>query len=320
VGHNYNVREIASGMGFVEGPVALPDGSLLVADLTSGWLLKIDPQTGRVDRHAYTGGGPNGLALGPDGACYVCNNGGFPFGKGEDGQNVPLGPDAKVDDPRPPCIQRVSPDGEVTILYQECDGNPFSAPNDLVFDAHGGFYFTDLGHAHGRLCDLGGLYYGKADGSSVVELIHEPVAMVPLTQPNGVGLSPAGDRVYVAETVTARVWAWAVEGPGKLAPMPQPMSGNGASLIYGYEGLTMFDSLAVDSAGYICVGTLIRGGISVLRPDGGLEDYIPLPEHDPFVTNICFGGPDMRTAYVTGAAMGKLWAMDWPREGLRLNY
>src|SRR5690606_7932948 len=90
-------------------------------------------------------------------------------------------------------IQRVDlSDGSVETVYTECDGRPLRAPNDLVFDAHGGFWFTDHGVRHGRTSDRTGVYYASADGSSITEVLF------PLDAPNGIGLSPAGDRLYVA--------------------------------------------------------------------------------------------------------------------------
>ena len=83
-------------------------------------------------------------------------------------------------------------------------------------------------------------------------------------------------------------------------------------------GYQRFDSLAVDSAGNVCVATLINGGITVFSPDGrGVRAH---PDAGPMTTNICFGGPDLRTAYVTLSGTGKLVAFEWDRPGLRLNY
>jgi gluconolactonase len=316
---NYNPRVVASGMGFIEGPIACEDGTLLVLDMSRQSIERVDPATGRIETFAKTGGGPNGAAFGPDGAIYLCNNGGLYVEKTPEGGNLPqLG--AEWGGRITPCIQRVAPDGTVSTLYTHCGEHPLQAPNDIVFDAHGGFYFTDLGHFDERHVDVGGLYYAKPDGSSISELVHEPNLLAPLTQPNGVGLSPAGDRVYISETVTGRCWAWAISGPGQIAPMPEPLSANGAALLYGQDNFGMFDSLAVDGEGFICAATLMKGGISVMNPAGGLEEFIPMPEYDAMVTNICFGGPDLRTAYVTSAGTGKVWALDWPRSGLRLNY
>jgi gluconolactonase len=84
------------------------------------------------------------------------------------------------------------------------------------------------------------------------------------------------------------------------------------------RGLRLLDSLAVDSAGNVCVATLINGGITVISPDGVSVEFIPTG--DPLITNICFGGPDLKTAYITLTSTGKLVAMDWPRPGLKLHY
>ena len=71
-------------------------------------------------------------------------------------------------------------------------------------------------------------------------------------------------------------------------------------------------------AGWVCVGTLINGGVTAISPDGGTIEHIPLP--DPLVTNVCFGGPDMRTAYATLSGTGALVSFPWPRPGLRLHH
>src|ERR687897_3150342 len=70
------VREITTGLQFPEGPVALPDGSVLVVEIARRCLTRVLPD-GRKEIVATPGGGPNGAAIGPDGKCYVCNNGGF---------------------------------------------------------------------------------------------------------------------------------------------------------------------------------------------------------------------------------------------------
>jgi gluconolactonase len=88
--------------------------------------------------------------------------------------------------------------------------------------------------------------------------------------------------------------------------------------VTGLGGFTRFDSLAVDAAGNVCVATLIAGCITVIAPDGRLLRQVKMP--DAVTTNICFGGPDLRTAYVTLSGTGQLVAVDWPDPGLRLAY
>jgi gluconolactonase len=82
----------------------------------------------------------------------------------------------------------------------------------------------------------------------------------------------------------------------------------------------MFDSLAVDVDGNICVATLGAGGITVLSPSGDLVEFVKIPTEDTHITNICFGGPDLDTAYVTSSGSGSVWEISGWRRGLRLNY
>jgi gluconolactonase len=70
------IRELATGLLFPEGPVALDDGSVLLVEIARGTLSRVTTD-GRVQVVADLGGGPNGAAIGPDGAVYICNNGGF---------------------------------------------------------------------------------------------------------------------------------------------------------------------------------------------------------------------------------------------------
>lgn len=303
------LTEIASGLRFPEGPVWLPDGSLAFVEIAAGQISKVAPD-GTRSTVAEPGGGPNGLAVGPDGAFYVCNNGGC-FEWIDLGELVLPGPlPAEWEQGS---IQRVDPDsGEVTTLYTECDGHPLRAPNDLVFDAHGGFWFTDHGvrDEHARTSDLTGIYYAKADGSSITE------AIFPMEAPNGVGLSPDGSRLYVAETHTTRLYTWPLEAPG--VPVKENFAfGHGGTQLASPEGQKRFDSLAVDGEGQVVVGTLGEGGLTIVAPSG-LHDFLPLP--DPLVTNVCFGGEDLRTAYATLSGSGRIVSFEWPHPGLALNH
>jgi gluconolactonase len=261
-----------------------------------------------VDRVAEMKGGPNGLATGPDGALYVCNSGGFLFSKvggfNRAGPGVPEGYAGGW-------IERVNiQTGAREILYDRCGDKVLLGPNDLVFDRHGGFYFTDFGKTYPRRRDIGALYYALVDGSKIVEVAY------PFLGPNGVGLSPDGRTVYVAETETARLWAFDLEAPGVIRRHPYP-SPHGGRIVAGLPGFQRFDSMGIEASGNICVATLLTGCITVFAPSG--EVVRQVPTHDPITTNICFGGPDMRTAYITLAGTGRLVAMAWPEPGLILN-
>ncbi len=301
------MRVVAKGLRFPEGPIWMKDGSVLLVEIERGTVSRVTPD-GAVSVVAETGGGPNGIAIGPDGAAYVCNNGGFRWVT-EHGYLRPAGPPPDYKGGR---IERVDPKtGDVRVLYDRCGDFRLNGPNDIVFDTQGGFYFSDLGKSRDRDRDHGAVYYATADGTRIVEVAS------PLFTPNGVGLSPDGQVLYVAETETARVWAFDITGPGTVKKYGFP-SPHGGRLVHGTGGFVRFDSLAVDAAGNVCVATLLTGCISIISPDG--KSVRQVETGDLFTTNICFGGPDLRTAYVTLSGRGELVAIPWDGAGLRLNY
>jgi gluconolactonase len=300
-----DIEIIARGLGFPEGPVAMGDGAVILTEINGGRITRVAPD-GTVTRLGEAAGGPNGLALGPDGALYLCDNGGSRY---LPGHFMGMGPAA---DYAGGSIQRVDPvTWERRLLYSECDGHRLSAPNDIVFDRQGGFYFTDLGKRYPRSRDHGGLYYALPDGSSIREIAY------PILSANGVGLSPDERTVYVADTEGARLWAFAVQSPGVLTPGEFPAA-HGGRCIGGLPGHARFDSLAVTAAGNIAVTTLGTGFVTVFGPDGRVLREVKMPDTHP--TNICFSGPDMRTAHVTLSAKGELARMTWDEPGLRLNF
>src|SRR5688572_3502840 len=137
-----DIHELATGLRFPEGPVAMDDGSVILVEIARGTLTRVDAD-GKVEVVAELGGGPNGAALGPDGAMYVCNNGGCFSWDEVMGLTIPGSvPDAWEGG----SIQRVDlTSGEVTTLYTTSSGRQLRAPNDLVFDGNGGFWVSDHG-------------------------------------------------------------------------------------------------------------------------------------------------------------------------------
>jgi gluconolactonase len=294
-----DITEIASGLAFPEGPVWMEDGSLIIVEIAAGCVSRIAPD-GRKQVIATPGGSPNGAALGPDGHLYICNSGGFGWATREGY----LWPMADAPDYSGGRIERVNlATGKVEELYRTCDGHPLTGPNDIVADAHGGFYFTDHGKRRARDLDSGGLYYAKADGSLIRELVF------PLTTPNGVGISPDGRTVYAAETDSGHIWAWDVTTPGHVAPPEGFLRGRHLA---GPAGFTAWDSMAVDRAGNLHIASLFNGGIASVAPDGNALGFLPMP--DPLTTNICFDG-DERHAFVTLSGTGRLVRVAWTQQG-----
>ena len=297
---------VAEGLQFPEGPIAMPDGSIILVEIEGQALTRIAPDGSR-STVAKLAGGPNGAALGPDGAIYITNNGGaFQFHKVND-LNIP--------GPTPPShsggsIQRVDlATGAVTTLYTHCGARRLNGPNDLVFDREGNMWFTDHGTSTAEGKTWGGLFYANPKGDSITCVRDH------LISPNGVGLSPDESVVYMADTMTSRVWAFDLVSPGVAAePELAAMPGRVIATLPGYQ---LLDSLAVEAGGKVCVATIINGGITAFDPDGSVEHFaVP----DLVVTNICFGGADMRDAWITASGTGKLYKTRWPRPGLKLNF
>jgi Gluconolactonase len=300
-----DIELIADGLEFPEGPIAMADGSVILTEIKGRRLTRVTPD-GRKEMVVETGGGPNGAAIGPDGAIWITNNGGSFVWLERDGLTIP--------GPTPPehsggMIQRYDlKSGKLETVYEACDGKRLVGPNDLVFDKSGGFWFSDHGCSTPDGRKFGGVYYAKTDGSHISRQRDH------LVSPNGIGLSPDEKTVYLADTTLGRLWAFDVAETGVLAAGEGLAPGRVVANLPGYQ---LLDSLAVEASGKVCVATIINGGITVFDPAGTTE-HIAIP--DLVVTNICFGGPDMRTAWITASSTGKLYKATWPRPGLKLNF
>jgi gluconolactonase len=284
----------------------MPDGTLYVTELGGGCVTKVAGD-GTKSRLSDNGGSPNGLAIGADGALWCANSGGWDFHEVM-GMRIP-----QTELPTHHSggrLERIDlATGAVEVECSSVDGHPLIGPNDLVVDAHGGIWFTDHGRGAGRIHHNGGVFYRAADGA-VTEVVH------PLHSPNGIGLSPDGNVLYVADTHVGRVYSWNVKGPGVLE-FGSPLGGTDGMLLHGFAGQQLLDSLAVDAAGNVVVATLVTGALSVIAPDGELLEQWMLG--DPMVTNVCFGGDGLRTAYATLSATGRLVSFEYPRGGLALH-
>lgn len=275
---------IAEGLAFPEGPVVMQDGSVIVVEIMAGKITRC--WNGRKETVCKPGGGPNGAAIGPDGALYICNSGGMTHG----------GPP-----PENGRIERVDlATGKIERIHENCDGEPLSAPNDLMFDCDGNLWFTNLGRSIEKGREWGGLYCARADGSKIDRIKGQALSY------NGVGVSPDMKTVYVADTYSARVWAFdrkiEAQEPRFVATVP---------------GHVMVDSLAMSASGNVCVAAVTGWAIATVTPEG---EVTQTRVDDRLVTNIAFGGDDMRDAWLTFSEKGVLAKYRWHEPGMKLVY
>ncbi len=276
---------LATGLRFPEGPAFGRDGNLYVVELGGGQISRIRPD-GECEVFARPGGGPNGSQFGPDGLLYVANCGGF---RGEG----------------PGRVETVATDGSVAVLLSEVGGEPLHRPNDLGFDPHGNFYFTDPLWPDGdqTAADAPPGHVVFCDRNGNAQRIHTGFAF-----PNGIAVGPGGDRLIVCETGTGKLHAFEIHAPGEIGPPS-------VCCDLGEDGQP--DGFAFDVEGYLLVCGHLTGRIHVFAPDGG-EAIDHVEFEDPAVTNVCFGGPDHRTLFVTESGMGRVVSCDWVRPGMRL--
>jgi gluconolactonase len=286
---------LAQGLKFPEAPVCMNDGSVLFVQIEAKQVSRLTPD-GKVSLVKQMEGGPNGLAIGPDQALYIANDGGrFSFAqRGE--YNFPgAAPAEHVGG----SIQRLDlKTGALSTLYETCDGKRLVAPDDLVFDHQGGMWISDIGKIKGDA----GIYYALPDGNSIKCVKDGMIA------PNGIGLSPDGRQLHVSEA--RQLWTYDISGPGTLGPSTSYNQADHAKL----RERSIADSLKVQADGKVCVCTLLAGGISIIDAAGNTE-FIEFA--DPMTTNLAFGGTDMRDVWVTLSGTSRIARVRWPYTGLK---
>jgi gluconolactonase len=278
-----NHTVLANGVGFTEAPLWTRDGRLLVVAMSRGLVLEVDLDGAGVVGSVETGGGPNGLAEGPDGAVWVAQNAGA------------VRPSRS---PRPVAagLQRI--DGR-TVADFPLPGA--LAPNDLTLGPDGRIWFTDPGlpgaTTRGRVCAL-----DPASGRAEVLLDG-------LDFPNGLAVGPEGDVLYLARTDEGRVTRHRWDG--------ERLTWDGVAATLPAGGP---NGIALDVHGRLYAAAPGADAVFVFEPDGRLGRRLEFAE-PTFPTNLCFAGTDLDRLVVTAAKGGRVVVLDsaaTPARGLVL--
>jgi len=293
---------LVSGLSYPEGPCFDPQGVLHFVELAAGSVSRV--VDGRRVQLAQVPGSPNGAAFDPAGTLWWCNNGGNWGPNASTGMRPGLGGG-------PGLIQRLEADGTVTdVIRRTADGEPLRSPNDLAFDRHGGLWFTDpvwaprdpSGSAPASASPPGSVCYADPLTARTTRVAHG------LAFPNGLALVPGQNALIVGETGTGRLLRYEIETPGRL----------GQGTLWCDLGPDSFpDGMCFTASGELLIAGTGSGSLFVVDPHGTLRRRIPMADID--VTNVCFGGPQGRTLYITQAALGNIVVMEWPEPGAPLR-
>ena len=260
-------RIVAEALSFPEGPYQLPDGRLLVHQPRDHRIVVIGPD-GKVRTWVET---PNAGTGG-----IVFNRAGYAFATGGNGTNQ---------------ILRITPQRSESIRWSPTTKASLSSvPNDLAMHPSGHIFFSDPGKFVTAKPN-GGFYRTDFQGRTLR-------VAGDLGFPNGVAVSHDGRRVYLAETLTGLIKAFDVTESGEVT----------GSSVFAEVGRGTGeggpDGMCVDSQGNLYVAIYSGGIIRVVSPDGRHLRDIPAGGAGP--TNCCFGGPDLKTLYITESETGTL--------------
>ncbi len=274
--------EVATTIAFTEGPTVHADGSVYFTDIANNRILRMAPD-GALSTFRRPGNRANGLIFDAEWRLLACEGG--------DGSTA----EARI-------TRTDVETGEVEVVVDRYEGKLFHRPNDLTIDGSGRIYFTDRPEPeHGdEYTGVNGVYRIDPDGS-IARILTEPEVV----RPNGIVVSPDDTTLYVIETQQR-------EGGARLIrafDLAEDGTASNSRVFHDFYPGRSGDGMTIDSEGnlYVAAGlnrlrgtseTLAtRAGVHVFAPNGELLELIPVPEDS--ITNVAFGGPDLRTLYIT---------------------
>ncbi len=267
-------KKVATCAGFLEGPSFDRSGQLFMVNAMTGNIVRVENDQCVVIAQTP---GPNGTKFHQDGRLFVADR------------------SAGI-------VAIDTQTGTVTTIVDNYEGEHFKAPNDLIFDANGGLYFTDPSNSN-AVNPVGRVYYLPPESGAKVQL-----HVSGLAYPNGIALSADGQRVYIAEFALNRIIsAPTVNATNKLEPK---------FLFANLEGILGPDGLAVDSAGNVYAAQMGSGQVRIIDPKGFAIGVLHAPKDAGyFTTNLAFHGGYL---YVTESTKNEVWRIKVKKTGLPL--
>ncbi len=270
--------DIATTVAFTEGPTVDKDGNVYFTEIMTQRIMKLS-KDGVLSTYRENSNVANGLLIDPQGRLVACEGAAFE----RHGVKV---------QGKPRVTRTDLTTGKIEVLADNYQGQPFVGPNDVTVDGKGRLYFTDL---------AGGAVYRIDEPGKIARLLRAPE----IQRPNGIQVSPDDRILYLVEANGAEGGARMIRAYDLL---PDGTVRNMRVHYNFYPGRSA-DGMSIDTAGnlYASAGLHRRRGTSetldtkcgvhVISPQGKLIHFIPIPEDT--ITNNAFGGPDMKTLYVT---------------------
>jgi gluconolactonase len=275
----------AAAVAFTEGPAAAADGSVYFSDIANNRILRYSPGSGRFDVFRQPSGRANGLLFDPQGKLLVCE--GNEFGPNDGSRRV-----TRID----------IATGDVEVLCDRYQGRRLNSPNDIACTSDGHIFFTDPCYGDRATMELGhdSVYHIDPDGRAQIA-----VSQPDIQRPNGIHLSPDERTLYLVDSCPVmggnrRIWAFDLDQHRRLSSQRS---------VFDFAPGRGGDGMAVDQSGtlYVAAGisrprgphetTDVPPGIYLITPDGELRGRIPIEED--VLTNVTFGGDDLRSLYIT---------------------
>jgi gluconolactonase len=274
----------AAAVCFLEGPAVDPQGNVFFSDIAGNRILKLNVD-GQVSVFRADSGRTNGNTIDAQGRLISCE--GAEFGPG--GRRRLVRTDLRT--------------GAVEVLAERYEGKRYNSPNDVCVDRHGRIWFTDPRYGPDRSdleMDVEAVYRIDPNGQTT-RVLSQPA----IERPNGIAITSDAQTLYVIDSHprpggARKIWAFEVSSDGRLSNQ---------RLVYDFGKGRGGDGMRLDSAGnlWVAAGILTpRGpgettdvppGVYVITPQGKLRGRIPIPED--VITNVAFGGPHLRTLYIT---------------------